>query len=1097
MPRLTGQTIPLGGRTTALFLTLFVAFFVSAASLYGQATAGAATVAGTVTDTTGAVIPGATVVLTNIGRGSELTTSANETGNYVFPDVVPGDYSLRVTQDGFETYEVTGMHVAVGQRATINATLQVGQVSNVVTVEAGAVQLETTSNALGTVVDSGRVNELPLNGRNFLQLALLAGGSNAATGRADPAGQVGHAGRSVVVGGTKASTNGYMINGIQVRGARLGELAVNLSVANIDEFKVQQSFFMLDEGPNPAIVSVNTKSGTNAFHGQAFWFVRNKEFDARNFFAPGPEDLKRNQFGFAVGGPIKKDKIWFYGGYEGLRQITGFSSRAFTPTQAMFGGNFQELGATTIHDPLALNEEAGTRTPFPNNIIPTDRINPISKQLLQYYLPGSSLAQRPQNLFANPRDTTDDDQFNIRVDATLSNKQSLFGQFIYSDSPAVNGGIFPLSGSFFPNEMQMGMVQHTYTLTPTLVNTLRVGVSRNVALFSNEGRNAGDILTGLGITNTTDVRGVTAQGIQGYAGFGRANGDLGNLDNNYQLDDGVSWIKGNHQFRAGISIRYRRTWQQNANAGAHGNLSYQRTFSADLTRNAAGNLVPKSGTGDAFADFLLGMPTTGSTRGLPMLPYRFTQYMPYVQDTWKIRRNLTLNYGVSWFKDTIADPQGFARDFPHGFDPQTGLLTFAVLGQVDPKVMNSDNNNFAPRFGLAWQVDEKTVIRTGAGVYYSDQQLIELQFSAVGPPFTNSVDIINTGQLVPTWVLGQNIFPRIELPPIDEDFAENLPPGTAPFLLNEDSKTPYVSQWNFSIQRMLTDNDSIELAYMGNSAHRQQNRYDFNQCPVGDDLACDRSQRPYPQYSSLLRSDFNGNSSYNAFVARFQHRVSGGLNLRAEYTFAKALVDGWESGGASNTQIATKRFLDKDLASFDTRHRMVLSAIWDVPFGRGRLYGSGSSRALDLIAGGWTLTTITTFQTGTPIIMSSPNRTGSPFVTPRPNRTCHGKLDNPDIRADKLYLDTSCWSTPDQGHFGNSSRNPILSPGLNNWDIGIQKFFTIKEDVRLQFRTEMFNAFNHAQFGGPNANTGSGANFGLVGGARAPRLIQFGLKLLF
>ncbi len=852
--------------------------WLAAGPSWGQIT-GSAAVTGLVTDPTGAVIPNATVTLASVERGAELTTASNTAGNFVFLDIVPGTYNLRVAHEGFETYEVLGLTVAVGQRATVNPVLQVGQVANVITVEAGAVQLETTSNSLGTVVDSERVEELPLNGRNFLQLALLAAGANEAAGRADPAGQVGHPGRAAVVSGTKAAYNSYTINGIQVRGARLGELAVNLSVANVDQFKVQQNFFMPDAGPNPAIVSVNTKSGGNHFHGQAFWFVRNTELDARNFFAPGPEELKRNQFGFAVGGPIVKDKLWFYGGYEGLREITGFSSRAYTPTQAMFDGNFQELGAA-IYDPLTLNEQAGTRQPFPANIIPSRRINPVSKKLLAYYLPGASLAMRPQNLFVNPRNTLDDDQFNVRIDTTLSSKQSLFGQFIHSDSPRVTGGTFPLSGAFYPNEMQLAMFQHTYVLSPALVNTFRFGASRNVALFSNEGRNFGDLLGPIGIKNTLDNRGVTSQSIQGYAGFGRANGDLGNIDNNYQLDEGMSRISGPHEFRFGASIRYRRTWQQNANAGAHGNLSYQRTFTAQLARNAAGNLVPQANTGDAFADFLLGMPTTGSTRGLPMLPYRFTQYMPYFQGTSKLWKTFTLNYGISWFKDTLPDPQGRARDFPHGFDPQTGLLKFAVLGEVDPKVMQADNTNFAPRLGFAWQLSPKTVIRAGAGIYYSDQQLIELQFASVGPPFSNSVDIVNTGLLTPKWVLGDNIFPEFVLPPVDKDFAVNLPAGTAPFLLNEDSPTPMITQWNFSVQRMLTDKDSIELAYMGNNGHHLQNRYDFNQCPVtSSELACNRALRPYPRYTSLLRADFNGNSSYNAFVAKYQHRLSGGFRL--------------------------------------------------------------------------------------------------------------------------------------------------------------------------------------------------------------------------
>ncbi len=1076
---------------------LFMLVLAAPPAMVAQATAGAATVAGTVADASGALIPGAVVTLRNVERGSEQVAKTNTAGNYVFPDVVPGLYEVSFSKDGFEAHKVTGLHLEVGQRANINVKLQVGQVTNVVTVEAGVVQLETSSNAIGTVVDSGRVNELPLNGRNFLQLALLSAASNESTGRSDAAGQVGHPGRSAVIGGNKAAYNSYMINGIQVRGARLGELAVNLSVANIDEFKVQQSFFMPDEGPNPAIVSVNTKSGTNQFHGQLFWFLRNKELDARNFFAPGAEDLKRNQFGLAVGGPIKKDRMWFYGGYEGLREITGFVQGAFTPTQAMFGGDFREL-APRIHDPLTLNEQAGSRMPFPNNTIPSSRIQPISRQLLHYYIPGSSLSQRPNNLLVNPRNSLDDDQFNARVDTTLTSRQSLFGQFIYSDSPSVQAGTFPLSGSFYPNELQMGMVQHTYAMTASLVNTLRFGASRNVALFSNEGRNVGDILGPLGIRNTLDVRGVTSQDLQGYSGFGRANGDLGNLDNNYQVDEGLSYIRGNHQIRLGASIRYRRTWQQNANAGAHGNLSFQRTFSTQLARNNQGQLVPAANTGDSFADFLLGMPTTGSTRGLPMIPYRFTQYMPYFQDTWKLRPGLTLNFGLSWFKDTIPEPQGFAKTWPHAFDTATGLLKFAALGQISPRVIQADNNNFIPRLGFAWQINDKTVMRAGAGIYYSDSQLIELQFSMVGPPFNDSVDIINAGRLLPEFEFSRgNIFPAFRLPPIDANFARNLPAGTAPFLLNEDSPLPYISQWNLSVQRMLTGSDSIEVAYLGSSGHRLQNRYDLNQCVVGPDLGCNRATRPYPRYTSLLQADFNGNSSYNALAVKFNHRAGGGLNLRAEYTFAKALTDSWESGGATNAQITNFRGLDKDLASFDTRHRMVMSAIWDLPVGRGKRIGADMHKAADLFIGGWTLTGIASFQTGTPVLMSSPNTTGSPFVTHRPNRLCDGKLASIDLRSNRRFLDPACWQTAQQGSFGNSSRGPVLGPGLNNWDAGIQKFFTIQESLRVQFRAEMFNAFNHTQFEQPNANTGAGANFGLVGGARNPRLVQLGLRLLF
>lgn len=1068
---------------------------LAAPSIWAQGVSGSASVAGTVTDTTGAVIPGASVVLLNVERGSEQEVSTNEAGNYAYPDITPGTYTVRVSSDGFQTREVTDLQVQVGQRAAVNVELEVGQVTEVVTVEAAAVLLETESNAIGTVVDSERVNELPLNGRNFLELALLAGGTAPAEGRASFAGQIGHPGRFVVVGGVKAANNSYTINGIQVRGARGGELAVNVSIANVDQFKVQSSFFMPDQGPNPSMVNVTTVGGTNAFHGEAFEFLRNTKLDARNFFSPGPEELKRNQFGFAIGGPIVKDKMWFRTGYEGMRERVAFTRGVFTPTQAMFGGDFSE-DPFTIHDPMTLNEAAGTRQPFPNQQVPRDRFNTVSENLLQYYVPGSSFTQRPNNLFVNPRNVIEDDQLNARVDMQLTDKQSLFTQYMWSDNSAVRPGSFPLSGAFYPNQFWMWMAQHTYTISPKWVSTIRLGVSRNQALFSNEARDVGDILTPLGITGTFDTRGVFAQRIQGFAGFGRSNGDLGNIDNNYQFDPGFSYITGNHQYRFGASVRYRRTWQQNANAGAHGSLIYNRVYTAQLTRNAAGNLVPAGGSGNAFADYLLGTPDRGSTRGLPMLQYRHTQFMPYVQDTWKVRRNLTLNWGVSWFKDTIPNPRGSAADYPHGFDPATGLLEFAVLGQVDPRVIEPDSNNIAPRFGIAWQLDNKTVLRAGAGAYFSDMQLIELQFSAVGPPFTNSVDAINTGKLIPEFIPGVNIFPVIPLPPIDENFASNLPSGITPFTLQEEGRTPYVQQWNLSLQRTLGRSSMLELSYLGNSGHRQQNRYDNNQCRVTADLFCDRATRPYPRYRAILQSDFNANSSYNALVARFHHRMSRGVDLRVEYTFGKALYDGWELGGATNNQIATNRALDKGPTSFNVKNRVVTSLLWELPVGRDRAFGSGMSRAADYVVGGWNVSTIATFSNGLPIFITVPNRTGSPFVGHRPNRTCSGNLSSVDLRSNRQFIDTSCFQDTERGFFGNSERAPISGPGLNNFVIGIQKDFTFAESKLLEFRLEMFNAFNHAQFRNPNGSVAN-RNFGLVSAARQPRVVQMALKLQF
>ena len=466
-------------------------------------------------------------------------------------------------------------------------------------------------------------------------------------------------------------------------------------------------------------------------------------------------------------------------------------------------------------------------------------------------------------------------------------------------------------------------------------------------------------------------------------------------------------------------------------------------------------------------------------------------------------RHLTLNYGISWFGATVPDPQGSARRLPHGFDERTGLLPFAALGEIDPKVLRMDRNNFTPRLGFAWRPGflRNTVIRSGVGMYYTDTALIELQFAMVAPPFNTPIQANNgTFAPLPAFELGRNIFPATPLPPLDRNFAANLPAGAAPSLLAEDGRNPYVTQWNFSVHHTLSKDDLVELDYLGSSAHRLQNRYDFAQCRPTRDLRCDPSTRPWPRYAGLLRADFNGNSSYHALVAKYHHRARGGLNLRFEYTWSKALNDTWESAGSTNSQITSCRWCDKGAASFDARQRAVISTILDVPYGHGRHFGNRAHRAADLILGGWTVTGITLFATGVPFNISEPNRTGSPFVSHRPNRVCDGRdsrLAN-NLRTNGfLQFNTSCFETSFAGFFGNAGRNILYGPGRHNWDAGVEKNFPLREATRLQFRAEMFNLFNHAQFGQPNADIGAGANFGRVASARSPRLVQLGLKLIW
>lgn len=1088
-----------------LLVSIAVLLFSISGRLHAQAALGSATVNGTVRDASDLAIPEAVVVLTDTARGDRRETKTNASGLFIFPNVPPGQYLLEAQKAGFDTKRITGVQVQVGQVATLDLTLQVGALSTVVSVSGEqSTIIDAESNVIGTVVNSQQVQQLPLNGRDFLQLALTASGSSPVTGGSDVySSQIGHPDRAVVINGNPPTTTGYTIDGIATRGQRLGESALNLSIAAIDQFKVQQGFFLPDQGPDPGLVNVTTQGGTNAFRGQVFEFLRNDAMDARSFFSAEPETLKRNQFGGALGGPLKKDRIWFYGFYEGLRQVSAFSANAYTPTAAMFGGNFQALAAK-IYDPASYSPMTATRSPFAGNVIPASRINPVSANLLKYYLPGASLSLLPNNLFANPRDTLDDDQGGLRIDDALTSRQSLFGQVIHEAGNAVNAGTFPLSGAAYPNTSTLAMLQHTWSLSPALVNTARIGFTRNQALYTNQGITAGHILGSLGIANTLDDRGISSVSLTGYSGFGRANGNLGNIDNNYQADDGVNWVRGNHTLQFGGSIRYHRTWQQNADANALGTLAFQPLFTAQLTRSASGTLTPVANSGNSFADFLLGLPYNASLAGLPMFPYRFTEYIPYLQDTWRVTRSLTLNLGISWYLATVPDPQGAARQYVHGFNSQTGLLTYAALGQVSPKVLGFDGNNLTPRLGIAWQPSflSNTVIRAGAGTYYYNAALSEAQFAMVGPPFNTPLQLFNS-QPTATYILGQNIFPASSFPALSNSTAASLPNGSTAFLLNPPGPVPYVNQWNFSIERALGANNSVEVDYLGSSAHRLQNRYDQDQCIPSATLFCSASTKPYLRYAGLLTADFNGNSSYEALYAKFTHRMSAGLNFRLEYTFSKVLTDAFEGPNvATSSQIARCRACDKGFTSFDQRHRLVASTIYDIPVGHGRRFGAALPSLVDAVAGGWTLTAITTFATGVPIFITSPSETASIYVSQRPIRTCDGNDPSlaGNLRGDGLlYFNTSCYRTPASGFFGNSGRDPLHGPGQNNWDLGIQKDFRmpLTEQSRLQFRGEFFNAFNHAQFTNPDANTGDGAKFGRVSGTQSPRLIQAALKLIW
>lgn len=1054
---------------------------------------------GTVVDMSGAVIPGADVALTNARTGTILKTQTDTAGLYSFPSVLPGVYSLEITKPSFTRYQVSQFSVVVGQRVTENATLNIASATQSVTVNAGGLAnlLQPESNDLGDVIAPQSVAQLPLNGRNFLQLGLLSGATQSNAGAASSSvSQTGHPELSINIAGSEPDFTMYLINGIQTVGSRAGNASLNVSVGAIDQFEVHYGFFLPDLGPNPGVVDVITKSGANSFHGEAYEYLRNNNLEARDFFSPTPPGpYHQNQFGADLGGPILKNKLFFFANYEGYRQSQSAFVGAYTPTPAMFQGDFSGL-STVIYNPSTFNPITGKRQPFAGNIIPSQMINPVSAKLLQYYLPGSSLAQKPNNVGGTPRTTLDSDQGTGRLDSNINERNQVFGEVTWLNSPASQPGLFPLQGTAYPLDTELAALGWTRTISPTKVNELRIGWTRDSVY--DEGLSSAGLQQKLGITGTGDINGVPAIGISGYSGFGTGTGLLGDVDNVYQIHDSFSWLKGNHQIKFGGDLSYTRAVESSANATARGSISFTNLFSSQITRGVNGQYSVVSGTGNGFADFLLGMPTNGEAKAMPLTHYRWTSFQPYIEDTWKIRPNFTVNLALAYFINTPPNPSDADKNLVHGFDFTTGEETFAALGQLNPEVFAMTKTNFAPRAGFSWQANSKTVVRAGWGIYYTTQMDLNQQYSVVSDITTVNNSIANA-EPNPTYLLGVNTFPAVTVGQIT---AAQVPTISGPIqYLSETQRSPYIEQWNFDVQHTFAKTYLADVAYIGNQAHHLALNYNPIDCSAPGTLLCSNSNNPYyPRYPYMQEVDSIGNSNYNALLVKFQRQFSHGVSVLANYTWSKALSNAQEGSNSTFNQMKTCLRCDRGLTTFNVPQSLVVSTVWDLPVGRGRQLGANMNPYLDGIIGGWNLDVIATFQQGTPFTVGAPNFTIWPAAHVRANRVCNGRteISNKDLRANGLlWIQKSCFVQPPTNYFGNSGFDILTGPGLNNWDVGVHKSFPIREAIRLDFRAEFFNAWNHAQFANPDSNVAD-ARFGQVSATQhAPREIQFGLRLAF
>ncbi|MEX2260774.1 MAG: TonB-dependent receptor [Bryobacteraceae bacterium] len=1061
----------------------FLLAVTCAARLWAQY--GTGTILGTITDPTGAVAPGVTVTSRNQATNEVRTFTSDATGNYQFNALLSGTYTITASAPSFKTASIPNVVLRVNTQVRGDIVMQLGVVADTVQVDATVPQLQTNTAALGTVIDNRTMLELPLNARNFFDLMALTPGTVKVRGGSSVMDE-----RSAEIGGIRNTSTNAMLDGVDFSVMNINNPAIALSLDAIDEFKVQMNFMDASYGHGAAGIDMVTKRGTNAFHGTAYDFIRNRAFQSGQFFRPpgGAPRFSYNQFGASGGGAIRKDKTFYFGNYEGRRRRTGIILQGLVPTQQMQAGDFSSLGKV-IRDPFADNQ------PFSGNVIPRSRFNSISAEMLQYFPQPNSSGRPGINFIITPSDSERRDQFTGRIDHSLSARGTLFGRYTFADDALVNAAYLKGKGLVRPDRTQNISVGYTHLVSSNLISETRLGFTKAYLARTSDGdRFSTNFASELGLKNLAAGPGdytLPSVNLTGYApGFPTGTGGF--------VGYGLRIVQNNIYYRAAETITYIRNGHNMKIGGDIGRLmvGYDQGSNQNGILNFSGNF-----TGDAFGDYLLGNPQS-ATGGLGSIgdfggvaKYSIgTQYQWFVQDDWKITDRLTLNLGVRWefFQEwrgrlanfDLASGRQLIANSADYYVPNVGL----VKGSGDPllpeRPIRPDRNNFAPRLGVAYRFGNKTTIRAGAGVFYALN--------------TGGATLVAMTSTLPFFVnatlVSSNTRPDLNIsdlfPPADRV------PGAVNSNNDLNRRTGYIYQYNFNVQHQLKPGLLLELGYIGNTGHKQVGGILVNQPrlptnPLQPESFAARS--PYPQLNPGFSQTGNYQwSNYNASFLRFEQRVASGLSYTVAYTYSK-LID---SGGAGQNMY--DRRPERGLADNDVRHNFIASYVYELPLGRGKRIDLRNP-LLDGVFGGWQVNGITNFRSGQPITIGVAQDLANVGTGGQRADATGVKPARLDPRTSGLLgFDTAAYATPARGVFGNLSRNTQPGFGINNWDFSAIKNFPIGwlgESSRLQFRFEWFNFFNHTQFFNPGATVNVPATFGLVNGTFDPRILQIAGKI--
>ena len=1089
-------------------LVLSLASFALLFTGHGLAQSVNGTFRGTVVDQSGSAIPRADLKITNEGTGVSRATTTDATGGYVLAEIPPGVYTFTVSFVGFATVENKGVTLLVNQVATKDFTLNPGTVRQEVTVTGQAAMANLTNATVSTVVESQQVEQLPLNGRQFTQLILLSPGAAPQSSPQQSFFEVhsDYGAISPAVNGNGPEMNNYTIDGVENNELFFNFPSINPPPDAIQEFNVQTDMSSGQFGQGAgANVNVVTKSGTNQFHGDAWEFLRNTVLDARNFFNPTVSTFHQNQFGGTLGGPVRKDKVWAFGWYEGFRKTLGSSSLGLVPTAQQLQGDLSSAGLPQIYNPYtttitgtdAQGNPIFTRTPFNNNQIPQAMLNSAAINVAKLIFPAPNYSGSGVNYLDSEPVVTNTDQFGIRIDAALGQQTTLFGRFAWDNAKRLLQSGIPSEPT---NQAELGLQQVvglTHTIGPTAVFDVHAQFLRTKVALLGDFPPASFLETN-GLLNDWPAQEglrpvMPGFGIAGMSGVPGVPQSLpGAPINNWEVSGTFTKIAGKHTIAAGGSIMH--TWVLD-------NCTYASGSFDNLPTSDPQNPTT---TGAGLASFLLGLPSGGQDfRGTAQMLLHGNYYGAYIDDTWKATPNLTVTLSLRY---DYASPYLEERGRQAGLDIAHSTAANTVWLDASPNPLNGspatappgiftpDRKDWAPRVALAYRLPHNLAIRSGYGVFYDfNQSNVQNQQDTMGQWPFGLPDIIPAGlnspsaaNPLPQHVLGVSVFPPF--------VPSSLPPTSPGFAIEELYHRPSVQTWNFGIDKSFKNSWLVSVTYLGNKGtHTVINPY-LNIAPSPGQGSPQLAAR-LPYFSPMIVMQDSGNSNYQALQVKAEKRFARGLTFLASYTHSKYIDYEDSANSAQTTQNGLDIRADRSVSNYDIPNNLVVSYVYSLPFGSGGRFLTDRGWVSKYLVKGWQTTGILTLHTGFPFNITVPfDNANVGAGDERP--TLIGKLLPSGFNQTlQEWFNTSALTVIPYT-FGNLGRNALRQDGVQNLDFGMFKQTQLTDSKSIEFRAEFFNVFNTPFFEAPQAAIGT-PQFGEVTGAGNPRFVQFGLKFAF